>query len=46
MMVGQALLVYRGLDLLGMTGIHHRHSHAVAGGVIAVTGLFVMALGI
>lgn len=46
MMVGQALLAYRGIDLLSMLRVDHRHGHTIAGGVIAATGLMVMFLGI
>ncbi|MFQ5568961.1 MAG: hypothetical protein ACE5G0_04755 [Rhodothermales bacterium] len=46
MMVGQALLVYIGIDFFKITRINHHVGHVIAGLVIAGTGLMVMFLGI
>lgn len=45
MMLGQALLAYLGVRLLATERLEH-WTHAIAGLVIALTGLLVMALGI
>ncbi|GBC75945.1 hypothetical protein HRbin07_00137 [bacterium HR07] len=45
MMVGQALLAYLGVRLLATERLE-RWTHALAGALIALTGLLVMALGI
>lgn len=47
MMIGQALIVYLGLDMFRVgRRINHHHSHIIAGLVIAATGAGVMFLGI
>jgi len=45
MMLGQSLLAFMGIQLI-RNDIADRYSHAFAGLVIALTGIFVMALGI
>lgn len=45
MMLGQSLLAFMGIQLI-KNDIAERYSHAFAGFVIALTGVFVMALGI
>lgn len=45
MMLGQSLLAFRGIQLI-KSDIAERYSHALAGLVIALTGIFVMVLGI
>ncbi|MDD4980203.1 MAG: hypothetical protein PHC54_02870 [Candidatus Omnitrophica bacterium] len=45
MMLGQSLLAFMGIQLI-KNDIAERYSHAFAGLVIALTGVFVMALGI
>ena len=46
MMVGQTLLVYKGIDFFRWVHIPHHYSHVIAGLVIVATGLLVMVLGI